>query len=194
MARMLSSTFLRLLLILANAPSAPQISLPSRSGHISPSVAIFLARFRSLLLGFLRLHFGDCSSGTLFSLGEVPWSIVAVNRHVLALSRATTCTVSVLNVWVFRTRARRFTASRNANSEKTSISKPSALGSQFLRGSHPFFPVVLRRLLRPSANPRPGPRMLSSRRWRASRQASPFLSWARAREFSGWIRAWLFMS
>ncbi len=49
---------------------------------------------------------------------EVPWSIVAVSRHVLAPSRATTHTVSVLNVWVFRMRARRFTASRNANSAK----------------------------------------------------------------------------
>ncbi len=44
-------------------------------------------------------------------------------------------TVTVLNVWVFRTRPRWFTASRNANYLKTSISKPSALGWQFLRGS-----------------------------------------------------------
>ncbi len=56
-----SSTFSRRLLILANAPSAPQISLHSRSGHISPSVAIFLARFR-FSQDFLNLHFGDCSS------------------------------------------------------------------------------------------------------------------------------------
>ncbi len=77
MTRMPSSTFLRHLLILANAPSAPQISLPSRSGHISPSVAIFLSRFRSFLLGFLRLHFGDCNSGTLFSLR---WSAMEYRR------------------------------------------------------------------------------------------------------------------
>ncbi len=58
-------------LILANAPSTPQISLPSRSGH---SVAI------------LEL----CSPR-----GEVPWNITVVNRRVLDLSRAMTRTVSV---------------------------------------------------------------------------------------------------
>ncbi len=68
MARMPSSTFSRRFLILANAPSAPQISLPSRSGHISPSVAIFLARFRLFSQDFLCLHFGDCRNRTLFSL------------------------------------------------------------------------------------------------------------------------------
>ncbi len=59
-----------------------------------------------------------------------------------------------------------------------------------VRRSHPFFPVVLRRPPRLHVNPRslviprPGVRMLSSRRWRVSRQASPFLSRARSREFT----------
>ncbi len=57
-----------------------------------------------------------------------------------------------------------------------SISKPSALGLRFLKGSHPCFPVAPRRPPRPSVNPRPGVRMWSSRRWRVSRRASPFLS------------------
>ncbi len=43
--------------ILANAPSAPQISLPSRSGHISPSVAIFCPDFdRSLGISSFALQ------------------------------------------------------------------------------------------------------------------------------------------
>ncbi len=102
--------------------------------------------------------------------GEVPWSIAAVSHRVLAPSRAMTRTVSVLNVWVFRMRAKRFTASWNANSAKNSVSKPSALGSRFFRGSYLFFPVALRRLLRPSMNSRPVAQMWSSRRWRASRR------------------------
>ncbi len=53
------------------------------------------------------------------------------------------------------------------NFVKISISEPSALGLRCSKRSHPFFPVAPRR---------PGVRMLSSRRWRVSRQASPFLS------------------
>ncbi len=110
MARTPSSTFLRRLLILANAPSAPQISLPSRSGHISPSVAISIV---------FSWDFFVCTSTTAVvelcsPCGEVPWSIVAVSRRVLASSRAMSHTVSVFYVWVFRTRQRRFTAFRNA--------------------------------------------------------------------------------
>ncbi len=37
MARMPPSMFLKSYLVLANTPSAPQISLPSWSGHVSPS-------------------------------------------------------------------------------------------------------------------------------------------------------------
>ncbi len=48
-----------------------------------------------------------------------------------------------------------------------SISEPSALGLRCSKRSHPFFPVAPRR---------PGVRMLSSRLWRVSRQASPLLS------------------
>ncbi len=100
--RMPSATFLRLLLKLANVPSAPQISLPSRSGHISPSAAIFLAQFRSLSKDFSSF----CTSATAVvelcsPCGEVPWNIVAISLRVLASSRATTLRVSVLNIWVF---------------------------------------------------------------------------------------------
>ncbi len=94
--------------------------------------------------------------------------------RVLTSSWVTTRTVSGLNVWVFHTRARRFTAYRNTNSAKTSSLKPSALGLRFLRRSHTFFPVALRRPLRPSVNSRTGTRMWSLRRWRASRWASHF--------------------
>ncbi len=135
-----------------------KISLPSRSGHINSSpLATAVVELRS-------------------PRNEVPWSIVAVSHRVLASSRATTRTVSVLNVWVFLTRARWFMVYRNANSAKTSISKPSALGLRFLRGSHPFFPIVLWRPLGPSVNSWPGAQTWSSRRWRASRRGSPFLS------------------
>ncbi len=56
-----------------NAPSAPQISLPSQNGHISPSVVISIVLFKD----FSSLHFGDCSSGTPFSLR---WSAMEYRR------------------------------------------------------------------------------------------------------------------
>ncbi len=71
--------------------------------------------------------------------------------------------------------ARRFTGYQNANFVKISVSDPSALGLRFLKGSHMFFPVAPRRPPQPSVSPRPGVRMWSSRRWRVSRWASPFL-------------------
>ncbi len=66
-----------------------------------------------------------------------------------------------------------------------------------------ILPVALRRPPRLRVNPwplvnlQPGVRMLSSRRRRVSRQASPFspsLTGACAREFTGWIRALLSLS
>ncbi len=105
----------------------------------------------------------------------MPWNITVVNRRVLDLSRAMTSTVSVLSVWGFRMHARRFMGFLNANYAKISVSKPSALGLRCLKRSHPHFPVAPRRPPRPLVSPRPGVRMLSSRRWRVSRQASPFL-------------------
>ncbi len=74
--------------------------------------------------------------------GEVPWSIVVVNRRVLTLSRAMTRTVSVLNVWGFCMHARWFTGYQNVNFVKISISEPSTLGLRFLKRSHPFFSVA----------------------------------------------------
>ncbi len=84
MAQMLPSTFLFLILILVNASFAPQNSLPSRSSHISPFVASFLARFRSFSLGIsFRLHFCDCSSGIQFSSR---WSAIEYHRCQLPCS------------------------------------------------------------------------------------------------------------
>ncbi len=88
--------------ILTNAPSAPQIYLPSRSGHISPSVAIFLARFRLFSLGISLL--------ALWRMQNWISVLLAVKCHgVSSLSAAvfsTTRSVSVLNVCFFLTRVR----------------------------------------------------------------------------------------
>ncbi len=168
--------YTRCQLILANAHLLLRFYLPSRSGHISPSVAIFLAQ------SFYHfVDFSICTSATVSAepcspSGEVPWSIAVVNRRVIALSRAMTRTVSVLNVWGFRMHARRFTGYQNANFVKISVSIPSALGLRFLKRSHPFFPAAPQRPPRPPVSPRPGVRMWSSRRWRVSRRATPFLS------------------
>ncbi len=54
---------------------------------------------------------------------------------------------------------------------------------RLVRRNHPSFPVAPQRPPRPLVRPRPGVRMLSSRRWRVSRQASPFLYRARAHDY-----------
>ncbi len=64
----------------------------------------------------------------------------------------------------------------NAHFARISVSKPSALGLRCLKRSRPCFPVTPRRPPWPLVSPQPEVRMLSSRRWRGSRQASPFLS------------------
>ncbi len=152
MARNPPLTHSRHHLILANAPSAPQISLPS------------LLRFFWPDLYIIFVDFSICTSATASAepcspRGEVPWSIAVVNRRVLALSRATTRTVSVLNVCGFCMHARRFTGHQNAKFVNISVSDPSALGLRFLIGSHPFFPVAPQRPPWPSVSPRPGVRM-----------------------------------
>ncbi len=60
MARMLPLTFLKSYLILANTPSAPQISLPSWSGHISHSCCDPSDPISINFLGFLFI----CTSAT----------------------------------------------------------------------------------------------------------------------------------
>ncbi len=97
----------------ANAPSVPQISLPSQSGHINPSVAIFLARFRKFFKGFSSFALRRRQQWNSVHLAV---NIVTVSRRVLASSRATTLTVSVINVCFFCMHGKRFTAFRNANS------------------------------------------------------------------------------
>ncbi len=64
----------------------------------------------------------------------------------------------------FCTHTRRFMGCRNIQFAKTSVSKPSALGLRFLKGSHPCFPVTPRRphlspSLAPSWNSRPSFRL-----------------------------------
>ncbi len=101
MARMPWSTFLRRLLILENAPSAPQISLPSRSNIL----ALLLRFFWPIFIVFFWDSFVCTSATAVVELcsprGKVPWSIVAVSRRVLASSWATTRTVNVFKVCFF---------------------------------------------------------------------------------------------
>ncbi len=172
----------------ANMPSAPQISLPSWSGHISPSCHDFSDTF---FLDYLSI----CTSATAVvelcsPRSEVPWKNLAASRRALTLLWATTRTVSVLSLCVFRMPARRFMGCQNVHFVKTSVSKPSALGLRFLKRSHPCFSIAPRR---PSVNPQPGVRLWSSRRWRASRRALSLIL-SPEHEFAGWIHAWLFIS
>ncbi len=136
-------------------------------------VEILLTRFRSIFPGLLSI----CTSATAVAeLFSSQWSAMEYHRcqpPCARSMRATTRTVSVSRVWVFCMHARRF---MEYHFVKTSDSKPSALGLRFLNGSHPCFTVAHRRPPRPSVNLRPGVRMWSSRRWRASIRASPFLS------------------
>ncbi len=96
-------------------------------------------------------------------------------RFIASDDQHSKCVKCVLSVWGFRTHAMRFMRFLNANFTRISFSKPSALGLRCLRRSHPRFPVAPQKP-RPLASPQPGVQMLSSRLWRVSRQASPFLS------------------
>ncbi len=105
--------------ILANVPSAPQISLPSQSGHTSPSVAFFVARYSDCFsLSFLHLYFGDCDSGTLFSLLLSAWIFIAASHRVVASLRATTHIASMLTscFFFFYTGAMQLTVLLNVHS------------------------------------------------------------------------------
>ncbi len=143
-------------LILANAPSTPQISLPSRSGHTALRFCDFLAQKYCISdtdspFALQRLPTVELCSPH----GEVPWLIAVVNRRALDLLRAMTSTVSVLSVWGFHMHAMRFMGFLNANFARISISKSSALGLRCLRRSHPRFPVAPQKP-RPLMSPRPG--------------------------------------
>ncbi len=67
--------------------------------------------------------------------GEVTWSIGIFNRRVLALSRATTRTVSVLNVWGFRMHARRFMGHQNFDGESSVFPRRAPDASAAIRES-----------------------------------------------------------
>ncbi len=130
-----------------NVLSAPQISLPSRSGHISPSVAVFLARYSDCFFAEpLHLHFDNCNCGT-FSSRWSAWIFGCASRCVLASIASDDPHVSVLTLCLgFHTCAMRFTALLNVYSVQV-----------------PSFPVALRMRPRPSVNLQPGVRILSPR-------------------------------
>ncbi len=106
-------------LILANAPSTPQISLPSRSGHIT----LRCLRFSDPTY---LLRSSICTSATASvelcsPRGEVPWSFAAVNRRARVSSLAKTHTVSALSAWGFRMHVTRLTGPRNARFARISV-------------------------------------------------------------------------
>ncbi len=142
-------TYSRRQLIPANAPSTPQISLPSRSGHTA-----FGCDFSGPILHTLNTD-SPFALRRLLTVelcsprGEVPWNIAVVKSRVLNLLRAMTRTVSVFNVWGFRMHAKRFMGFLNANFAKISVSKHSSLDLRCLKRSHPCFLVTPRRPPRP---------------------------------------------
>ncbi len=86
-------------LILANAPSTPQISLPSRSGHTALRCCNFLAQ--NLFQKSSICNSATASVELCSPCSEVPWSIAAVYRRACDSSFAKTHTVSALSAWVF---------------------------------------------------------------------------------------------
>ncbi len=103
--------------------------------------------------------------------GEVPWSIAAVYCRACDSSLAKTHTVSALSAWVFRMHVTWFMGSRNAKfahfrlitlrSRLEACEKESSI---FPRRAPEAFAAS-----REIVKPRPGVRILSSRRWRVSR-------------------------
>ncbi len=91
------------ILILANSPSAPQISLPSQSGHISPSVADFLARYSDSFL----LIFFICTSATAIVERCSPrggvhgFSTLPAASHRVSSSASLQATTHTVNVLTF---------------------------------------------------------------------------------------------
>ncbi len=124
MARMPPSTFSRCILYWWTCHLLLRFLCLHEAAILALLVVILLTRFLSIFLGLpLHLHFGDCSSRTLFS--EL-WSAMEYRARVL--SRAMTRTVSVLSIWVFHMHAMRFMGCQNVHFVKTSISNPSAWG------------------------------------------------------------------
>ncbi len=98
---------------MANAPSAPQISLPSRSGQNSPSCCDSSDPISTDFFLFLSICTSVTAVAELCSLrGEVPWNIVTDSHCALALSRALTRTESVLSVAFLHAREAFFGASK----------------------------------------------------------------------------------
>ncbi len=167
-------------LILANAPSTPQISLPSRSVHTALRCCNFLAQNlfqRSSICTSATASVELCSP-----CSEVPWSIAAVYRRARDSSFAKTHTVSALSAWVFNKASCTWCGLWDLEMQNLREFPSHNPPLEACEKESSIFPVAPQRLprplvrSRPLVKPRPGVRMLSSRRWRVSRQASPFLS------------------
>ncbi len=83
-------------LILANAPSTPQISLPSRSGHIALRCCDFLAQKYCISDAIHPFALRRLPTVELCSpCGEVPWTTAVASHRARDSSPAITLTVSV---------------------------------------------------------------------------------------------------
>ncbi len=120
--------------------------------RFSGPISITFERF------FFVFHFGDCSSGTLFSLR---WSAMEYRCYQPPCSRfiASDDTQSkcVKCMGFLHTREAVFGISK-CNICRNLHLKPFHSRLEVFRGNHSFFPTTLRRSLRPSVNPRPGAR------------------------------------
>ncbi len=162
--------------ILANMPSTPQISLPSRSGHIALRCCDFLPIYYPCDYPFALRRLPQWNFVLLavkcHGISPLSTAVRAIHRSLWpaqiskTMFRVHACGLWDLNVICEILRLITLRSRLEVCEKELSI----------------FFPVALRRpprLLvnpRPLVNPQPGFWMFSSRRRRVSRQASPFLS------------------
>ncbi len=128
-------------------------------------VAILLTQFRSIFLVFLSI----CTSATAVAElcsphGEVPWNIVAASRRALAI-KCVKCMVFL--------HVREAVYGVSKCEKKNCFCENLRSRLKVFERESSVFPW---KPLRPSVNPRPGVWMWSSRQWRPSRRASPYLS------------------
>ncbi len=131
-------------------------------------------------LAIIHLHFGDCLSGTLFSSR---WSAMEFRRCMPPctrfIAREDPHSKCILCLGFSHAREAVYGTS---NCKICDDFRLITLGLRIMNVNPPNFPgthrAPTRRLVRsrPLVEPRAGVRMSSSRRWRVSRQASPFLS------------------
>ncbi len=127
--------------------------------------------------------------------GEVPWSFVAIFRRARVSSLAKTHTVSVFCAWVSHACEAVYGTSNCKICDDFRLITLRSRLEDYERESSKFSrrasstSAPPREIAASLVEPRAGVRMSSSRRWRVSRQASPFLSRARTCEFAGRIFA-----